>query len=290
MSLIMAQFIIDWSNFGVRANFGVSVYLQGDETRLYSQSTSMTKASDTTFNMNPLTAEYVDNCPEDNGFRLRGMEMTRLEVFVDAAFAFAVTMLVISFDAMPTSYNEVILAIKNIPAFIVAVIQLVWIWHTHNIWSRRFGLDTTYTVVLSVALLIVVLIYIYPMRIMAGGMFAWFTHDYLPSNFGLITLNELREMFIFLSIGFVCLCVIFVLMYRYAANLKEVLRLNLVELHISRTFQYMWSGAAAVGVVPILLAIYLPEQQVPYSGFGFFLLGPVFFLVSWQRRKSRALL
>jgi len=236
--------------------------------------------------MIPLDPEFVDSCPVENGFRMRGLEMTRLEVFVDAAFAFAVTMLVISFDSMPTSYNEVILAIKNIPAFVVAVIQLVWIWHTHNIWSRRFGLDSTYTVVLSVALLIVVLIYVYPMRLMAGGMFAWFTSDYLPSNFKLITLDELRDMFIFLSIGFVCLCIVFVLMYRYAAARKEALRLNELELHMTTTFQYQWLAGAAVGLIPIILALALPREYVPYSGFGFILLGLVFPLIGIKRAKS----
>ncbi len=36
--------------------------------------------------------------PTENGFRQRGMQMTRLETFTDAAFAFAVTLLVISVD------------------------------------------------------------------------------------------------------------------------------------------------------------------------------------------------
>ena len=106
--------------------------------------------------MTPLKQEFVDSCPVEGGFRMRGLEMTRIEGFVDAAFAFAVTMLVISFDAIPTSYAEVIVAIKGIPAFILAVIQLVWIWYTHNKWSRRYGLDTALTVTLSTALLIVV--------------------------------------------------------------------------------------------------------------------------------------
>jgi hypothetical protein len=34
----------------------------------------------------------LDALPRLKGFRLRGLEMTRLESFVDAAFAFAVTM------------------------------------------------------------------------------------------------------------------------------------------------------------------------------------------------------
>ena len=47
--------------------------------------------------------------------------------FVDAALAFAVTMLVISFDAIPTDFDERVGAIKGIPAFVMAVVQLVWI-------------------------------------------------------------------------------------------------------------------------------------------------------------------
>ena len=207
-------------------------------------------------------------------------------VFVDAAFAFAVTMLVISFDNIPRSYDEVILAIKSIPAFIVAVAQMVWIWHTHNLWSRRFGLDTAYTVFISAALLIVVLIYVYPMRIMAGGMFAWLSNGYLPSNFRPITLDELRDMFIFLGLGFIALCLAFVQMYRYAARLKVELLLNEHELFESRTRAVMWVGAAGIGLISVILAIILPGPLVPFSGFTFLLLGPWFPLARlWRSNR-----
>ena len=236
--------------------------------------------------MTPLTQKFIDSCPVERGFRLRGLEMTRLEVFIDAAFAFAVTMLVISFDSIPRSYEEVMLAVKSIPAFVLAVAQLVWIWHTHNVWSRRFGLDTTYTVFISSALLVVVLIYVYPMRIMAGGMFAWMTNDYLPSNFRSITMDELRDMFVFLGIGFIALCLVFVQMYRYAARLKEELRLSDFELFETRTVAIMWSGAAVIGLLCIFLATTLPRQNVPLSGFSFMLLAIWFPLVRKRRRKS----
>lgn len=236
--------------------------------------------------MTPLTRKFVDRCPVEHGFRMRGLEMTRLEVFIDAAFAFAVTMLVISFDEIPRSYDEVIVAIKSIPAFIVAVAQLVWIWHTHNIWSRRFGLDTAYTVFISTALLIVVLIYVYPMRIMAGGMFAWFTGDYLPSNFKLITLDQLRDMFIFLGLGFFALCLVFVEMYRYAGRLKVELLLDDRELFECRTRVVMWAGAALIGLFCVALAMVLPRPWVPFSGFALSLLGPWFPLVQYWRNRS----
>jgi hypothetical protein len=234
--------------------------------------------------MTPLTQEFINSCPVEGGFRMRGLEMTRTEVFVDAAFAFAVTMLVISFDAIPSSYDEVILAIKGIPAFILAVIQLVWIWYTHNKWSRRYGLDTGTTVALSTALLIVVLIYIYPMRIMMQGMFAWLSKDYLHVGFNLISMEELAAMFVFLGIGFVALCLVFVLMYRYAGSMKNELLLSDYESHETRTFGYMWMGASVVSVFSIVLALTLPGDWVPFSGFTYALLS-VWFPFMGSRRK-----
>ena len=38
----------------------------------------------------------LDALPRLRGFRLRGLEMTRLETFVDATFAFSITTLVIA--------------------------------------------------------------------------------------------------------------------------------------------------------------------------------------------------
>ncbi|MEE4216836.1 MAG: TMEM175 family protein, partial [Xanthomonadales bacterium] len=236
--------------------------------------------------MIPLKPEFIDNCPVENGFRLRGLDMTRIEVFVDAAFAFAVTMLVISFDAIPTTYDEMILAIKSIPAFVVAVVQIVWIWQTHNTWSRRFGLETAWTVVLSTALLIVVLIYIYPLRIMAGGMFSWFTSGYLPTNFNLETMDQLRVMFVFLGIGFMALCLVFTMMYRYAERLREPLLLSERELYRTRTVQYLWTGAGGTGFLCVVLALALPVDRVPFSGFAFALLAGWFPLLRWLRGKK----
>ena len=236
--------------------------------------------------MTPLSKKFVDACPSEGGFRLRGMAMTRIEVFVDAAFAFALTMLVISFDAIPSTVPELVLAIKGIPAFIVAVTQLVWIWYAHNIWSKRFGLESPLAVILSTALLIVVLIYIYPMRIMAQGMFAWFTNDYLPAGFNLGILANLSLLFIFLGIGFVALSLIFVLMYRYAGSLQDELLLNELECYQTKTFQILWLGAAVIGGISIILALTLPPEIVPFSGFAYALLGIWFHTVAVHRKKK----
>ena len=104
-------------------------------------------------------------------FEMRGESMTRIEAFVAAAFAFAVTMLVISLDEMPANFDELVTATKQIPAFAASCASIIWIWYTHAIWSRRYGLEDGTSIFLSGCLIFLVLIYIYPLRLMMQGLF-----------------------------------------------------------------------------------------------------------------------
>ena len=97
--------------------------------------------------MNTL-ASKLNQLPTKNGFRLRGMAMTRIETFTDAAFAFALTLLVISLD-FPNSYDGLISALQGVPAFALSAIMLMLFWSGHHIWSQRYGLDDALTIVLS---------------------------------------------------------------------------------------------------------------------------------------------
>lgn len=204
---------------------------------------------------------------------MRGAEMTRIEVFVDAAFAFAVTMLVISFDAIPRTYDEMVLAFKTIPAFITAVAQLVWIWQTHSVWSERYGLSDGATVWLSTFLLMVVLIYIYPMRVMLEGMFAFFSDGYFPSSFDFDGYGQLRFMFVFLGAAFLALSLSFVMLYGYALKRAEELVLNQHEKMVTSNTVLTWSGCMVIAAILIVVAIVIPEQWIPYTGFVMALLG-----------------
>ena len=56
--------------------------------------------------------------PTVNGFRMRGLETTRLDSLIHAAFAFVLSMLVISHGGIPSSFQELLMGIKNIPAVI----------------------------------------------------------------------------------------------------------------------------------------------------------------------------
>lgn len=79
------------------------------------------------------TDEQLSALPTEDRFRLRGLSNKRIDAFTDAAFAFALTMLVISFDHVPTSFAELTAPIKNIPAFAASFTQIAMFWYAHHI-------------------------------------------------------------------------------------------------------------------------------------------------------------
>src|SRR5437868_559179 len=76
----------------------------------------------------------LDALPRLRGFRLRGMQMTRLETFIDAAFAFAISMLVIAAQQIPDDIASLLAAFKNVPTFVCSITVLGIYWRGHWLW------------------------------------------------------------------------------------------------------------------------------------------------------------
>src|SRR3954447_3438580 len=101
--------------------------------------------------------------PPEPHFRWRGGEITRLEAFSDAVFAFAVTLLVVSLE-VPHTFEELLDAMRGFAAFALCFGMLSQVWFHHYRYFRRYGLQDTVTVVLNGVLLFVVLFYVYPLK------------------------------------------------------------------------------------------------------------------------------
>jgi hypothetical protein len=96
----------------------------------------------------------LDSLPRLRGFRLRGIAMTRLETFIDAMFAFAITMLVIAAQQIPDDVGTLLAAFKNLPAFVASIVVLGIFWRGHWLWTRRYGLDDGVSIFISWARLL----------------------------------------------------------------------------------------------------------------------------------------
>ena len=223
----------------------------------------------------------LDSLPRLKGFRLRGMEMTRLETFIDAAFAFAVTMLVISNGQVPDDIPALLAAFKNVPAFVASIAVLSIFWRGHWLWSRRFGLEDGVSILISWTMLVTILIYVYPLKLLFGAMFYFLTDHAVGQAVTARTEGEVRALFALYALGFAAIAVEILLLNLRAWRLREPLRLNEHEKWLTRGEITGWSTPAAIGFLSLVLALMLPMKHIGWAGWVFMSLS---FLTPLQRR------
>src|SRR4029453_12878424 len=137
----------------------------------------------------------LDSLPRLRGFRLRGMEMTRLETFIGAAFAFAISMLVIAANQVPDNIEELLGALRHVPAFVASVFVFGIFWGGHWKWSGRCGLEDCVSIFISWAMLATILIYIYPLRPVFGSMWFFLTDGRVGQPLGARSDAQARALF-----------------------------------------------------------------------------------------------
>ncbi len=232
------------------------------------------------------TEAELDSLTVESQFRLRGLEVTRLDTFIDAAFAFVLTLLVISFDEIPSNYAEMMAAVRRIPAFAASFALLMMFWLPHRRWSRRYGLENSRTILLSLGLILVVFVYVYPLRTIFESMFSFLSGGYLSSSFRIETYEELRGIWMFYSAGFLAMSLLFNQLYRATMRSSTLLALNQIELRRTRINMHAWAVAATFGLLSILLALVVADAWVSVAGYIYFALIPAMRLLSFLDRRS----
>jgi uncharacterized membrane protein len=214
---------------------------------------------------------------------LRNREPTRLEAFSDAAFAFALTLLVVSLE-VPHSYGELMALARGVPSFACCFALLTWIWHEHNMFFRRYGLQDGYTVFLNSALLFVVLFYVYPLKFMFDSMFAMFA-PLRARGIQPMTLDQLAHASALYAMGFIVLFFMFTLLYWHAYTRRRELALTTLEVFDVRAFAGHHIVSASVGILALLVAVAAPRRLAFVSPMCFVLMGPAHAV--WGARASK---
>jgi uncharacterized membrane protein len=216
--------------------------------------------------------------PKEMPFRYRAREVSRIEAFSDIVFGFALTLIVVSLE-VPKTYSELIAAMRGFPAFALCFAILLWIWHAHYTFYRRYALHDEFTLVINSLLLFVVLFYVYPLKFIFSGMFE--DRQYTAGN--------ARVMFTIYGLGFACIFLLYALLYHHAYVKRDELELNTVEQHDTVTHVWMFSSNIAVGVLSVVIAWLAPERQVGFAGYIYFLLGIILTTVGSIRGRGRRL-
>ncbi|GAA0717851.1 TMEM175 family protein [Dokdonella soli] len=215
---------------------------------------------------------------DDHGFRVRGTQPTRADAFVDAAFAFAVTLLVIAIGHVPSSVPELVQAMRGVPAFAASFFLIARFWQAHRHWSRRYGIEDDYSVRLSLALVFIVLVYVYPLRMVATMVMAMVSGGVLAEQqIDIQSVDELRALFVTFAIGYAVVAAIFALLYRHALTRADAIGLSPGERVRTRSAIVVHAAIAGLALLSLLLALLLPS--VPATSLNYSIPGLVYMLI-----------
>ncbi len=173
-------------------------------------------------------------------------ETGRIDNFTDAAFAFAVTLMVVGGGGAASDGGTLESAVAAIPSFVIGFAIMALFWWSHVRWRRLRGAGDGRSLLLTLLLIFTVLIYVVPLRAMSVSFAAFLAGD-LDGFRG-----SLGRLFTVYGMGFTAMSAITALLFR------DVLRRPDIDLEGRReaTGQvWIWVILALTGLASTALAM-----------------------------------
>lgn len=184
----------------------------------------------------------------------------RLDAFVDAAFAFAVTLLLVAGAEPPQSLDDLKVTLLRIPSAAAAFALIATFWVHHRAFGRHSRRRDGTVLLLSLAIVFVVLVYVYPLRLLTQAGFYWISGGILPGAELLDSFADLRTLYVAYGAGFAILAGLYAALF-VAGRAAPVSAASADELADSA---WAWAVVATMGVGSLLLALVVPLQGAPW--------------------------
>ncbi|WP_420478362.1 TMEM175 family protein [Brevundimonas sp. FT23028] len=205
------------------------------------------------------------------GKSFRAPESQRLDAFVDAAFAFAVSLLIIGGAEPLRSFDDLAFALARIPAFAFGFGLIVLFWLAHRTWSSISPIRNGWTTALSLAVVFAVLVFVFPLRLLAETATHYISAGALPGGRLMSSLSDLRWTYVIYGIAFACLAGLNTALYAQAARaLRDG---DPVARRKTRQWTTTWAIATGTGLLSALIA------ATPLLGFAPWLPGVAYNLI-----------
>ena len=162
------------------------------------------------------------------------------------------------------------------PALAVCFAMLMFLWYSHHIFFRRYGLEDKTTVVCNAVFLFLVLAYVHPLRFLASFLFFAFSDGALsPASKGTyLDGDDGRWLMPFYSSGVVAVFGMLLLMHCHAWRRRRQLQLDEIEEHLTREAMGSHAISAGLGLTSLVLAATTPSLT-SLSGWIYCAMGPL---------------
>src|SRR5262249_17328688 len=181
-------------------------------------------------------------------------EVSRVEGFSDAVFAFATTLLVVSLE-VPKTFEELAAAIRGFPAFAVCFALLFQVWWRHYRFFRNYDLEDGTVIALTGTLLFVVLFYVYPVKFLWSTVFAQVGGRQIRDE--VLRLEQVPALFEIYGLGVAAVFGILAAMYGHAYRHRDDLELTPIEAADTRVDIYRNLAISGIGLLSVMAAAVL---------------------------------
>lgn len=184
----------------------------------------------------------------------------RLDAFVDAAFAFAVTLLLIA-GTPPANLDELVASLGRLPAFLASFALVLAFWLAHRDYSRCAARRGRWSTILSLALVFMVLVYVFPLRLLTESALHFLSGRRLPGQGLLDSFDDLRLLYVVYGLGFTVLAGILALLFR---SVRGEGAASPAMAQAAREWAWTWVIIAASGLLSAAVAQWGPLVSAPW--------------------------
>lgn len=233
----------------------------------------------------------IDNT-QAHGRSIRPVETQRLDAFVDASFAFAVSLLIIAGAQPLNGFDDLMRALGRVPAFAAGFGLVVMFWLGHRNFGRLAPVRDSWSATLSLAIVFMILVYVFPLRLLTEAGAGYLSGGRLP-GMGLIdSLAHLRAIYTIYGIGFAVISWMYFLLYGHALKRGPVSGLAEEDRDEAEESRAIWGIITLAGLFSAALAWIIPMRVAPWApGFSYWLIpfGLYFANLIERRRKGKGL-
>jgi len=228
-----------------------------------------------------MTASDTTFPDDDGGFRLRGQELSRVEALSDVVFGFALTLLGVSAE-VPKTFDQLLVIMREFPAFAICFAILISLWHDHYRFFRRYGLQDRRTIFLNGLLLFIVILYVYPLKFLFSLLVTLSTTTGEPMArmpdgklVSMISFGQAEWITFIYGLGVAAVYAVLALLYAHAFRLRDALHLNPLEAFETRERIIGNLLRSGLGLTAAVGAVVLGGYRGRWAGYVVFGLIPV---------------
>jgi uncharacterized membrane protein len=220
---------------------------------------------------------------KEEHFRWRGTEVSRVEGFTDAVFAFAVTLLVVALE-VPHTFEGLMDVVRGFPAFVICFALLMSFWNAHYRYHRRYGLEGTFTRVMTLAILVLVLFSVYPLKYLFTMLTVQVFGLNMHNSPHLQGAEQVQVLYVIYGLGLAGVWALYAALYGYAMAKRKELELNRAELILTRSSLAGLLIYVGVSLLSVALALLMSNSWIP--GVIYFVLGPLQAFNGWWHGRK----